>query len=71
MCRARTSTKPALTQVIKQTNSHVGLVFSPDGKTLYATGGVDDVVYAYTQNAGAWSQSAKIGLGHTRTPTRP
>jgi YVTN family beta-propeller protein len=58
-------TKPALKQVIKQTNAHVGLVFSPDGKTLYATGGVDDVVYAYTQNGGgAWSQSAAISLGH-------
>jgi YVTN family beta-propeller protein len=57
-------TKPALSQVIKQTNSHVGLVFSPDGKTLYATGGVDDAVYAYTQNGGAWSQSAMISLGH-------
>ena len=38
---------PALTQVIKQTNSHVGLVFSPDGNTLYATGGADDKVYVY------------------------
>src|SRR5262245_61798840 len=32
---------PALVQVIKQTNSHVGLVFSPDGNTLYAAGGND------------------------------
>src|SRR5262245_48930028 len=38
---------PSLTQVIKQTNAHVGLVFSPDGRTLYAAGGRDDVVYAY------------------------
>jgi YVTN family beta-propeller protein len=64
-------TKPALAQVIKQTNSHVGLVFAPDGKTLYATGGVDDVVYAYTQNGGAWSQSAKIGLGHNNLGVGP
>src|SRR5262249_20511799 len=28
---------PVLSQVIQQTNSHVGLVFSPDGNTLYAT----------------------------------
>jgi hypothetical protein len=27
---------PVLTQVIQQTNSHVGLVFSPDGNMLYA-----------------------------------
>src|SRR5262249_50208883 len=56
--------QPVLKQVIKQTNAHVGLVFSPDGKTLYATGGVDDAVYAYTKNAGAWALSATISLGH-------
>ena len=27
---------PLLTQVLKQTNAHVGLVFAPDGQTLYA-----------------------------------
>src|SRR5262245_58582524 len=41
---------PALTQVIPQTNSHVGLVFSPDGNTLYAAGGRDDAVYAYSKS---------------------
>jgi hypothetical protein len=45
-------TQPVLKQVIKQTNAHVGLVFSPDGKTLYAAGGADDVVYAYTATGG-------------------
>src|SRR5262249_58283633 len=55
---------PTLTQVIKQTNAHVGLVFSPDGRTLYAAGGRDDVVYAYTKSGGAWS------LPPTR-PVRP
>src|SRR5262245_23813866 len=33
--------KPLLTQVIKQVDAHVGLVFSPDGNTLYAAGGND------------------------------
>lgn len=56
--------KPVLTQVLKQTNAHVGLVFSPDGSKLYATGGVDDAVYAYTKTGGTWAQSAKIALGH-------
>ncbi|CAB3797053.1 hypothetical protein LMG28614_04489 [Paraburkholderia ultramafica] len=56
--------RPVLTQVIQQTNAHVGLVFSPDGSTLYAAGGVDDAVYAYGKNGGAWSQVAKIALGH-------
>ena len=57
-------TSPVLSQVIKQTNSHVGLVWSPDGSTLYAAGGNDDAVYAYSKTGGTWSQSAKIALGH-------
>lgn len=56
--------KPLLTQVIQQPNAHVGLVFSPDGSTLFAAGGVDDAVYAYRKSGSAWSQTAKIALGH-------
>jgi YVTN family beta-propeller protein len=55
---------PALTQVITQTNAHVGLVFSPDGGTLYAAGGRDDSVYAYTKASGSWALSTTIPLGH-------
>lgn len=57
--------KPALTQVIQQTNAHVGLVFAPDGKTLYAAGGADDAVYVYAETAGAWALAGQIGLGHS------
>jgi YVTN family beta-propeller protein len=60
----KNKTKPVLTQVIQQVNAHVGLVFSPDGNTLYATGGADDVVYVYGKSAGAWALSTKIALGH-------
>jgi YVTN family beta-propeller protein len=60
-------TKPVLSQVIQQTNAHVGLIFSPDGKTLYATGGADDAVYTYTLTGGTWSPGAKISLGHKST----
>jgi YVTN family beta-propeller protein len=56
---------PALTQVIQQTNAHVGLVFSRDGNTLYAAGGRDDVVYAYTKTSGSWSLGKTIALGHS------
>src|SRR5215470_18090611 len=56
---------PVLTQVIQQKNSHVGLVFSPDGNTLYAAGGRDDAIYAYGKSGGSWVQAAKISLGHT------
>lgn len=55
---------PALVQVIPQTNAHVGLVFSPDGGTLYAAGGRDDVVYAYAKSGGAWALAQTIALGH-------
>jgi YVTN family beta-propeller protein len=55
---------PLLTQVIQQTNAHVGLVFSPDGSTLYAAGGRDDAVYAYTKSGSSWSVTGMIALGH-------
>ena len=53
-----------LTQVIKQVNAHVGLVFSPDGNTLYAAGGNDDAVYVYTRSGGSFTAAAPIALGH-------
>ncbi len=55
--------KPVLTQVIQQTNAHVGLVFSPDGK-LYAADGKDDAVYVYAKTGNTWSRTATIKLGH-------
>jgi YVTN family beta-propeller protein len=55
---------PVLTQVIKQTNAYVGLVFSADGNTLYAAGGNNDTVVVYTKTAGSFSQVATIALGH-------
>ncbi len=56
--------RPVLTQVIKQVNAHVGLVFSPDGNTLYAAGGNDDAVYVYTKSGGSFAAAAPIALGH-------
>jgi YVTN family beta-propeller protein len=55
---------PVLKQVIKQTNAHVGLIFSPDGNTLYASSGRDDSVYAYKNVGGTWTLGAVIALGH-------
>ncbi len=60
-------TKPVLTQVIQQANAYVGLVWSPDGNTLYATGGNDDAVYVYGKTGGTFAQTAKIALGHSAT----
>ncbi|HEY1468630.1 MAG TPA: bifunctional YncE family protein/alkaline phosphatase family protein [Candidatus Acidoferrum sp.] len=56
--------RPFLKQVIQQTNSHVGLVWAPNSQTLYAAGGCDDAVYAYSNNGSSFVQSAKISLGH-------
>lgn len=59
--------KPILRQVIQQLNSHVGLVWAPNSRTLYATGGCDDAVYAYSRTGSrnsSFVQSARISLGH-------
>ncbi len=55
---------PVLSQVIKQTNAHVGLVFSPDGGTLYAAGGRDDAIYVYSKAGETWSAAGTVALGH-------
>ena len=58
---------PKLAQVIAQANAHVGLVWSPDGKTLYASGGNDDAIYVYSRRAVTGvtlSPAGKIALGH-------
>lgn len=57
-------TKPVLTQVLKQFNAHVGLVFAPDGNTLYAAGGSDDAVYVYTRTGATFTAAGPIALGH-------
>src|SRR5215472_11513684 len=56
--------KPALKQVIQQLNAHVGLVWAPNGQTLYASGGCDDAVYVYSSNGTAFALSKQISLGH-------
>jgi sugar lactone lactonase YvrE len=61
-------TSPVLKQVLQQPNAHVGLVWSPDSKTLYAAGGCDDAVYAYSNNGTTFVLGAKISLGHVPCP---
>jgi DNA-binding beta-propeller fold protein YncE len=57
-------TNPVLKQVLQQNNSYIGLVWAPNSKGLYAAGGCDDAVYAYTSSGSSFAQSAKISLGH-------
>jgi DNA-binding beta-propeller fold protein YncE len=56
--------KPVLKQVIQQLNAHVGLVWAPNSQTLYAAGGCDDAVYAYTKSGSSFALGATISLGH-------
>ena len=41
-----------VTQTLEQPAAFVGLAFSPDGRTLYASGGNQDVVYRYAWDSG-------------------
>ncbi|MGZ5959723.1 MAG: bifunctional YncE family protein/alkaline phosphatase family protein [Rhizomicrobium sp.] len=55
-----------LQQDVHVPNSYGGMVLSPDGKTIYVAGGVDDNVHIYREGAaGAWSESGTpIPLSH-------
>jgi YVTN family beta-propeller protein len=55
---------PVQTQVLPIPNAFVGLVWAPDGRHFYASGGVSDAVFAFAQSGGAWAPSATIPLGH-------
>src|SRR6478609_6580926 len=55
---------PLLTQVLTPTNAHVCLVFSRDGKQLYAAGGRDDVVNVYGKSGNTWAAAGTIALNH-------
>jgi YVTN family beta-propeller protein len=50
--------------VLQQVNAHVGLVFAPDGSTLYAAGGSDDAVYVYRKSGAGFAAAPPIALGH-------
>jgi DNA-binding beta-propeller fold protein YncE len=65
--RGANKENPRLSQVIQQANSHVGLVWSPDGSTLYAPGGNDDAVYVYTRSGSTFATAGTIALGHSST----
>lgn len=55
---------PALLQVIKQVNAHRGLLWSPDGQTLFVAGGSDDAIYTYVRSGSLLAPGAKIALNH-------
>src|SRR5437762_2031106 len=59
----------AVTQTIHQPAAFIGLTFSPDGKTLYASGGNDDVVHVYRWADGRAIADGKIVLRAKKDPT--
>jgi sugar lactone lactonase YvrE len=57
-------------QELEQASAFVGLVFSPDGRTLYSSGGNADVIYRYDWRDGRAGQRDSIRLG-ARRPRDP
>ncbi|HYM59392.1 MAG TPA: beta-propeller fold lactonase family protein [Thermoanaerobaculia bacterium] len=49
-------------QTLDQPAAFLGLAFAPDGKTLWASGGFDDAVYAYAWRDGVATFDRKISL---------
>ena len=57
--------KPVKQQVLKVRNSYAGLVWAPDGRRFFASGGPDDNVHVFELAGGKWMESGKpIALGH-------
>jgi DNA-binding beta-propeller fold protein YncE len=61
-----TANPPRQLQAVPVPNSFCGLAWNPNGQEFYVSGGVDDRVYVFTRNAGRFSRSAAISLGHPR-----
>jgi YVTN family beta-propeller protein len=55
-----------VTQELPQASAFVGLVFSPDGRTMYSSGGNGDVVYRYDWRDGRAVLRDTISLGIRR-----
>src|SRR3954452_5956930 len=52
----------AVVQTLPQIAAFIGLAFSTDGKTLYASGGNDDSIFVYRWNGSEATAGGKIGL---------
>ncbi len=56
---------PKQKQVLQVSNSYVGIVFAPDGKSFYVPGAGEDNVHVFALQGGAWAESGSpIPLGH-------
>ena len=55
-----------VTQTIPQEAAFYGVTFSADGKTLYVSGGNEDLIYAYAWSNGAATLEKRIVLGEKK-----
>lgn len=55
---------PVKRQVIQVPNTFNGIVWNPNGREFYVSGGVNDNVHVYGLQAGTWAEQAAIDLGH-------
>ncbi|MGH7954877.1 MAG: SMP-30/gluconolactonase/LRE family protein, partial [Gloeomargaritales cyanobacterium] len=59
-----------VTQTLEQRAAFIGIAFSPDGRTLYASGGNQDVIYRYDWASGRATLRDSIVLAVKRNPRR-
>ena len=57
---------PVQTQAIRVPNTYSGIVFNPNGRTFYVSGGVDDNVHIFDLGPNGWVERAgsPVALGH-------
>jgi DNA-binding beta-propeller fold protein YncE len=55
---------PVQKQVLQIPNSFNGMIWAPNTKEFFVSGGPDDDVLVFDFSGGIWTQSATIGLGH-------
>jgi sugar lactone lactonase YvrE len=58
-------------QTVEQPAAFLGLAFSPDGKTLYASGGNEDAVFRYRWQDGTLTPVDRIALAPKAPPQAP
>jgi DNA-binding beta-propeller fold protein YncE len=56
---------PRQTQVLQvSVNAFEGLVWNPNGRAFYVSGGPDDLIHVFSQNADTWTEGTSISLNH-------
>lgn len=56
---------PVQRQALQIPNTFMGLVFAPDGKSFFVSGGSNDNLHTFRLGAGGWAESgAPVELGH-------